>query len=125
MAETKPSVLIAIERCGFTSDKKYRNMHGNDISEYNARVDYLFSDDTPSVGIGDGGNEIGMGNLEQEITTRDRSMKTWSPKTPTAASLLPSTSDRLTKDSICLLTASPLRLLWTRFPTGRRLFFSS
>ena len=75
MAETKPSVLIAIERCGFTSDKKYRNMHGNDISEYNARVDYLFSDDTPSVGIGDGGNEIGMGNLEQEITTVDSLVK--------------------------------------------------
>jgi hypothetical protein len=29
----------------------------------------LFSPDRPSVGIGDGGNEIGMGNLESEIPT--------------------------------------------------------
>ncbi len=68
-AELNPSVLIAIERCGLTDEGVYRNMHGQDISPYNARVDYLFDDDTPSVGIGDGGNEIGMGNLASIIPT--------------------------------------------------------
>ena len=69
LRELDPTVLIAIERCGLTDDGAYRNMHGQDISEYNAKIDYLFSPDRPSVGIGDGGNEIGMGNLESEITT--------------------------------------------------------
>lgn len=62
-----PSLLIAIERCGFTKDTRYRNMHGQDISEYNARIDHLFTDFPYSVGIGDGGNEIGMGSLATKI----------------------------------------------------------
>ena len=63
-----PSVLIAIERCGFTDEGKYRNMRGRDITPHNAKIDYLFQSDVPSVGIGDGGNEIGMGNLANEVT---------------------------------------------------------
>ena len=62
-----PSLLIAIERCGPTHESLYRNMHGQDISQYNARIDHLFNDFPYSVGIGDGGNEIGMGILKDEI----------------------------------------------------------
>lgn len=68
-----PSTIVSIERCGFTKEGLYRNMHGQDISEYNAKIDYLFSnhliDDVPTktIGIGDGGNEIGMGNLASVI----------------------------------------------------------
>ena len=69
LAELNPSVLIAIERCGLTSEGAYRNMHGQDITPYNARVDHLFSDQPATVGIGDGGNEIGMGNLASIIPT--------------------------------------------------------
>ncbi len=68
IADLNPSVLIAIERCGLTDEGKYRNMRGRDISDYNARIDHLFHSDLPSVGIGDGGNEIGMGNLAEEVT---------------------------------------------------------
>ena len=59
----KPSLLISIERCGRNEDDAYLNMRSRDISPYTARVDYLFDGSVPSVGIGDGGNEIGMGNL--------------------------------------------------------------
>ena len=31
ISERDPSVIIAIERCGFTHDLKYRNMRGRDI----------------------------------------------------------------------------------------------
>ena len=62
-----PSILISIERCGVTDEGLYRNMRGRDISEFNAKLDYLFTSDTPSVGIGDGGNEIGMGKLASVI----------------------------------------------------------
>ena len=74
--ELDPSVLIAIERCGLTHESLYRNMHGQDITAYNARIDHLFTDHPYSVGIGDGGNEIGMGNLASEI-----------PKVPTLVKL--------------------------------------
>ena len=67
IAELQPSVIIAIERCGFTDEGKYRNMRGRDITEHNARIDYLFDSGVPTVGIGDGGNEIGMGNLAEEV----------------------------------------------------------
>lgn len=67
MGRLAPSLLIAIERCGPTHESLYRNMHGQDISQYNARIDHLFNDFPYSVGIGDGGNEIGMGILKDEI----------------------------------------------------------
>ncbi|MAF53157.1 MAG: DUF4392 domain-containing protein [SAR202 cluster bacterium] len=67
LAEIDPSIVISIERCGFTDEGLYRNMRGKDISAYNAKIDHIFTEDRPSVGIGDGGNEIGMGNLADEI----------------------------------------------------------
>ena len=67
LADEDPSVLISIERCGLTEEGRARNMHGREITEYNAKVDYLFSEHPVSVGIGDGGNEIGMGNLASII----------------------------------------------------------
>jgi hypothetical protein len=62
-----PSLLIAIERAGLTGDGTFRNMRGLDISEFNAKIDHLFDQHPVSVGIGDGGNEIGMGNLAKVI----------------------------------------------------------
>ena len=69
LSRFKPSILISIERCGLDRDGLYRNMHGQNISAYTAMVDCLFWDQPASVGIGDGGNEIGMGNLASVIPT--------------------------------------------------------
>ena len=63
----RPSLLISIERCGRNKDDAYLNMRSRDISAQTARLDYLFDSTVPSVGIGDGGNEIGMGNLVDVI----------------------------------------------------------
>lgn len=63
------SVIIAIERCGLTSDGRYLNMLGKDISDFNARTDHLFDQHPNTVGIGDGGNEIGLGNLASVVTS--------------------------------------------------------
>ena len=46
-------------------------MRARDITPQTARVDYLFDGGVPSVGIGDGGNEIGMGNLIDVIPSVD------------------------------------------------------
>ena len=59
----QPSLLISIERCGRNRNDEYLNMRARDITPNTARLDYLFDGGVPSVGIGDGGNEIGMGNL--------------------------------------------------------------
>ena len=71
LERVKPSLLISIERCGRTRDDTYLNMRYVDISPHTARLDYLFDSDIPSVGIGDGGNEIGMGNLAEVIPPVD------------------------------------------------------
>ena len=62
-----PTVLIATERCALTASGTYLNMRGQDISPHTARLDHLFTQHPYSVGIGDGGNEIGMGNLVSRI----------------------------------------------------------
>ena len=63
LQDLQPSLLISIERCGRNVNDAYLNMRARDISPQTARLDYLFDHGVPSVGIGDGGNEIGMGNL--------------------------------------------------------------
>ena len=72
LARLKPALLISIERSGRTKDDTYLNMRDADITQQTARVDYLFEAGIPSVGIGDGGNEIGMGNLVEVIPTVER-----------------------------------------------------
>ncbi len=72
LSQLAPGLLISIERCGRTKDDVYLNMRAADITQHTARLDYLFEHGIPSVGIGDGGNEIGMGNLAEVIPGVDR-----------------------------------------------------
>jgi hypothetical protein len=65
--ELKPAIIIAIERCGLTSSNRHLNMKGKDISDFTAKIDYLFLGQENTLGIGDGGNEIGMGNLASQV----------------------------------------------------------
>ncbi len=67
-ADWQPTAVIAIERCGRTASGRYLNMREGDITPWTAQVDDLLA--TPGVltiGIGDGGNEIGMGTLAAQI----------------------------------------------------------
>jgi hypothetical protein len=63
----RPTLLLSIERCGVTRQGRYLDWKGVDISDHNARIDALFRFQVPSIGIGDGGNEIGMGRLMDYI----------------------------------------------------------
>jgi len=67
LAEHAPSALISIERAGLVGDGTYRNWKGLDFSEHNAKIDHMFEQHPYSVGISDGGNEIGMGNMRHVI----------------------------------------------------------
>ena len=71
LAEVRPSVLIAVERCGLDCNRQYSNMRGEDITPHTAKVDYLFTGRDNTLAVGDGGNEIGMGNLAQYIPAVD------------------------------------------------------
>ena len=68
----QPDLLLSIERSGRTKDETYLNMRDVDITPNTARLDYLFESGIPSVAIGDGGNEIGMGNLAEVIPSVGR-----------------------------------------------------
>jgi len=70
IAQYNPALLISIERCAPSRDGLYRNMRAIDITDHTARIDTLFGLHQFSVGIGDGGNEIGMGNVLSKILDR-------------------------------------------------------
>ena len=67
-----PALLISVERCGASEDGIYRNMRDVDISNYTAKIDTLFDLFPTSIGIGDGGNEIGLGNVAQWVTKSEK-----------------------------------------------------
>ncbi|MFO0928375.1 MAG: DUF4392 domain-containing protein [Gemmataceae bacterium] len=62
----RPTHLLAIERVGPAADGRCYSMRGIDITERMRDAAWLFKVDIPTTGIGDGGNEIGMGKLPAE-----------------------------------------------------------
>jgi hypothetical protein len=67
----KPSAVIAIEKAGHNFKKVYHNMGGLDISKYHSKADYIVIEAQKrgvlTIGIGDGGNEVGMGLIEDAV----------------------------------------------------------
>ncbi|XP_002736645.1 D-glutamate cyclase, mitochondrial-like [Saccoglossus kowalevskii] len=64
--------LIAIERAGRTSKKAWKTMKNVDITSLVSNIDLLFdaSKDMTylsTTGIGDGGNELGMGKVQEQV----------------------------------------------------------
>jgi hypothetical protein len=66
--------LVAIEQMGTAIDGNYYNMFGTNLNHCTARFDSLFlmarEKGIVTIGIGDGGNEIGMGNLSSMLCCR-------------------------------------------------------
>jgi hypothetical protein len=82
LASEKPTHLVAIERPARNRAGDYLNMRGDSVAAWNAPIDELFvlSSGRASsgrrarpvtVGIGDGGNEIGMGSVRGKIAKLD------------------------------------------------------
>jgi len=70
LAEYAPGHLVSVERPGRASDGDYRSARGESVKEWNGPLDELFLQAPKravTVGIGDGGNEIGMGNVRPRI----------------------------------------------------------
>jgi hypothetical protein len=64
----QPQAIISIERPGQAADGGYYNMRGESISEHTACFDsFMNLSECPTIAIGDGGNEIGMGNVAEAL----------------------------------------------------------
>ena len=65
--QAEPTHLLSIERVGRGRDGRFRNMRGLDITATTAALDELFLEagrrGLTTIGVGDGGNEIGMGKV--------------------------------------------------------------
>ena len=69
----QPAALVTVERAGRNDRGVYHNARGQDIGQGKARLDFLFEEAArrglPTIGIGDGGNEIGMGLVGDAVRT--------------------------------------------------------
>ena len=71
--ENEISFIISCERPGRSlKNKDYRTMRANNISNQTANLDLLFPGENEkknylTIGIGDGGNECGTGNIYKEV----------------------------------------------------------
>ena len=65
-----PSLVISIERPGAAADGRCYNMAGEDISGRCSQAEpYLSQANCPTIAIGDGGNELGMGNVLESLAS--------------------------------------------------------
>lgn len=68
---TKPKLLFAIERPGMNKKGEYHGLSGRNITDVTADLDYLIrigkENGVPSIAFGDGGNEIGMGVIQDDL----------------------------------------------------------
>ena len=71
LQDLAPSHLLAIERPGKAADGRYYSMRAMDITPTTASIDDWFEQAAkqgiPTIGIGDGGNEIGMGKVRNQV----------------------------------------------------------
>lgn len=69
--ELKPSLFFSTERVGRNADGIYCSMRGVDYGMGRARIDFAFDEairrGIPTVAVGDGGNEIGMGAVAEAV----------------------------------------------------------
>lgn len=97
MIESNPRrVLVSIERVGRAVDGHYYNMRGHDISSYTAPIDELFLNagyPETTIGIGDGGNEIGMGRVRSRVSEHIAHGKRIGTVVPTGSLIVAGTSN--------------------------------
>jgi hypothetical protein len=63
-----PEAIVSIERPGQAADGGYYNMRGESISARTACFDsFMNMARCPTIAVGDGGNEIGMGNVSEAL----------------------------------------------------------
>lgn len=71
--EYKPSLVFAIEKAGRNIKGEYHTMRGMNITPFHAKIEPLIEEARKrgvlTVGVGDGGNEVGMGSIREAVET--------------------------------------------------------
>ncbi len=71
IADMAPKAVYSVERAGWSADGTYRNARGEDYSTGRARLDHIVLEAArrgiATIGVGDGGNEIGMGAVRDAV----------------------------------------------------------
>lgn len=69
--EYGPSAVVAVEKGGMSSDDTIHTSRGDNATEHMAKIDLLIREakrhQILTIGVGDGGNEIGMGLIQGRI----------------------------------------------------------
>lgn len=67
----EPAAVVAVEKAGMNYKGEYHTMRGLNITRYHAKVERLVEEASRrgvlTVGVGDGGNEVGMGVIEHVV----------------------------------------------------------
>ncbi|RLB40296.1 MAG: DUF4392 domain-containing protein [Deltaproteobacteria bacterium] len=72
LASLEPKLVVSIEMPGQARDGRYYNMHKQDISDTAPKFDYFITEAAcPTICFGDGGNEVGMGNIITALSAID------------------------------------------------------
>ncbi len=73
IARVRPDVVVSVERPGAAADGRPYSMRGEDLSTVSADTDALFTEAQrlaiPTIAVGDGGNELGMGRIRDLVRT--------------------------------------------------------
>ncbi|KQT62916.1 hypothetical protein ASG54_16505 [Aureimonas sp. Leaf460] len=73
LSETRPSLVLSIERPGANANGLYHGLGGRPLDGMVADLDQFFRNaqeqDIPFIAIGDGGNELGMGVIAEALPT--------------------------------------------------------
>lgn len=71
--EYEPSLVLAIEKAGRNVRGEYHTMRGLNVTPFHAKIEPLIEEahkrGVLTVGVGDGGNEVGMGNIKAAVET--------------------------------------------------------
>lgn len=86
LAQYRPALLFSTERVGRARDGVYYSMRAIDYGMGRARIDRLFDEalaqGLPTVAVGDGGNEIGMGAIPAAVAAHVKFGATIAAVTP-------------------------------------------
>lgn len=86
LAKYKPALFFSTERVGRAKDGVYYSMRAIDYGMGRARIDVLFDEaikqGIPTVAVGDGGNEIGMGAVTEAVNAHVKFGETIAAVTP-------------------------------------------
>lgn len=71
IARVRPDGVVSVERPGAAADGRPYSMRGEDLSAVSANTDALFTEAKrlaiPTIAVGDGGNELGMGRIRDLV----------------------------------------------------------